>query len=123
MGGDACVADTDDPELARRKLSAGIAHAVDFRGGQRVRAALQGPPDPLSASGEALTVPLELVRDPERDVALVRLGDEEVVLQPGDWSEWIPVGFASAAVCTRSRSVPSSVGTSAHLSVSASVMR
>jgi predicted AlkP superfamily phosphohydrolase/phosphomutase len=84
---------TDDPELARRKLSAGIAHAVDFRGGQRVRAALQGPPDPLSATGEALTVPLEIVRDPERDVALVRLGDEEVVLQPGDWSEWIPVGF------------------------------
>jgi predicted AlkP superfamily phosphohydrolase/phosphomutase len=84
---------TDDAELAKRKLSAGIAHAVDFRGGQRARAALQGPPDPLSAKGEALTVPLEIVRDPERDVVLVRLGDEEVVLQPGDWSEWIPVGF------------------------------
>lgn len=84
---------TDDAELARRKISAGIAHAVDFRGGQRASAALQGPPDPLSASGEALTVPLEIVRDPERDVALVRLGDQEVVLQPGDWSEWISVGF------------------------------
>jgi predicted AlkP superfamily phosphohydrolase/phosphomutase len=84
---------TDDPELARRKISAGVVHAVDFRGGQRATTALEGPPDPLSASGAPLTVPIEIVRDPERDVALVRLGDEEVVLQPGDWSEWIPVGF------------------------------
>jgi predicted AlkP superfamily phosphohydrolase/phosphomutase len=84
---------TDDAELAARKLTGGLAHAVDFRGGQRASGALQGPPDPLSAKGEPLTVPLEVVRDPERDVALVRLGEEEVVLQPGEWSEWIPVGF------------------------------
>jgi predicted AlkP superfamily phosphohydrolase/phosphomutase len=84
---------TDDPELAKRKLPGGIAHQVDFRGGQRARAALQGPPDPLSAGGAPLTVDMEIVRDPDRDVVLVRLGDDEVVLQPGEWSEWVPIGF------------------------------
>lgn len=84
---------TDDPELAGRKMNAGIGHLVDFQGGQRARGALRGPPDPSSDQGEPLAVPVEIVRDPDRDVALVRLGDEEVVLQPGEWSEWIPVGF------------------------------
>lgn len=82
---------TDEPALAKRKIAGGIVHAVDFGGGQRVRAALEGPP--ASDPAKPLTADLDVVRDPERDVVLVRLGDEEVVLQPGDWSEWIPFGF------------------------------
>lgn len=81
---------TDDPELAKRRLPGGIAHQVDFAGGQRARAALQGPP---GSGGKPLTVDLDIVRDPDRDVVLVRLGDEEVILQPGDWSEWSAIDF------------------------------
>lgn len=84
---------TDDPAFVGRKVSGGVIHALDFGSGHRARAGLEGPPDMLSAKGEPLTVDVDIARDPERDVALVRVGGEEHVLQPGDWTDWIPVGF------------------------------
>lgn len=84
---------TDEPAFQGRESSGGIIHTLDFGNGQRARAALHGPPDPMSATGEITTVDIEIIRDPERPVALVRLGDEEHILQPGEWTEWLPVQF------------------------------
>ena len=84
---------TDEPAFQDREASGGIIHTLDFGAGQRARAALHGPPDPMSATGEVTTVDIEIIRDPERPVALIRLGDEEHILQPGEWTEWLPVHF------------------------------
>lgn len=84
---------TDDPERAGRPASGGVVHRLDFGGGQKAVAHLAGPPDPFSAAGDDLELPLEVVVDRERDVALVRLDDESVILRPGEWSGWYPVRF------------------------------
>lgn len=84
---------TDDAGMLGRPLKAGIAHRIDFGGGDRATSALDGPPNPTRTSPEAMAVPLEVVRDPERDVALIRLGGRELVLAAGEWSDWTPIAF------------------------------
>lgn len=82
---------TDDPAFVGRKASGGIVHALDFGGGNRARASLHGLP---GEDGQApLQIDVDIVRDPAQPVVLVRLGDDEHILQPGEWTEWIPVGF------------------------------
>jgi predicted AlkP superfamily phosphohydrolase/phosphomutase len=84
---------TDDAALAARTVKGGIVQRIDFRGGQRAHTVLTGPPSPLSATGEPMTLAVELVRDSRDDVVLVRLGDRDVILAAGEWSEWQPVEF------------------------------
>ena len=84
---------TDDAALATRPLKGGIAHRIDFAGGQRARAALAGPPNPTRTSGAAMRLDLEIVRDSRADLALVRLGGRDLVMVAGEWSEWQPVAF------------------------------
>ena len=84
---------SDDPADAERKFSGGIFHALSFDQGERAQTRLDGPPDPLSATDETMTVDVSIVRDRERGAARLRVGDSDHILQPGEWTEWIPVGF------------------------------
>lgn len=84
---------TDDAAVAARPASGGIVHRVEFGRGHRARTTLTGPASPLSADGDAMALSLELVRDPEDDTLLVRLGDRDVVLAAGEWSAWTPIEF------------------------------
>lgn len=110
----------DDPDQPGSKvgksLSGGFVHALDFAGtdgagpGHAATASLNGPPNPLSADaerviqgdktvadgirdGDIMSVEVEVVRDPERDVALLTLDDQQILLTPGEWTEWVPVSF------------------------------
>jgi predicted AlkP superfamily phosphohydrolase/phosphomutase len=84
---------TDDPAFAQRSLSGGVVHLLDFGQGQKVAATLDGPANPMSASGTPMRVSVDIARDRERPVALIRVGDTQVIMQPGEWSRWIRVGF------------------------------
>ena len=85
---------TDDPRFADRPLTGGVLHRLDFSDDdQRASASLVGPTDPTSARGTSLSLPVEVLRDRQRDVALVRVGDTEVILTPGEFSAWLPVTF------------------------------
>jgi predicted AlkP superfamily phosphohydrolase/phosphomutase len=84
---------TDDEAVAARPSKGGIVHRVAFGGGQRVRTAITGPANPLSADGDAMMLDLEIVRDPERDAAVLRLGERDIVLAAGEWSDWEPIEF------------------------------
>ncbi|NEZ04124.1 phosphodiesterase [Wenzhouxiangella sp. XN201] len=57
----------------------------------RIESDFEGPPDPLLESAEPMTVPL--VMTPGEEGARVRLGDDEVTLAEGEWSDWIRVEF------------------------------
>ena len=87
------VLTTDGEVAAAGNPSGGRVHLLEPRGDQRYAADLAGPPDPLSADGDILTLPVEVIVDRRRPVALVRLGDRPVILQPGEWSAWVPIGF------------------------------
>ncbi|HET6612368.1 MAG TPA: alkaline phosphatase family protein [Kofleriaceae bacterium] len=73
--------------------TSGMVHALSFSDSQRATTTLIGPPDPLSAVGKSLTLPVEVIRDVRHKTALIRLGDAEVILEEGAWSDWVPVHF------------------------------
>jgi predicted AlkP superfamily phosphohydrolase/phosphomutase len=52
---------------------------------------LEGPADPLTPGAPALNTSLLL--DPVGDRVRVRLGDADIQLSPGEWSDWITVSF------------------------------
>ena len=83
---------TNDPALVGAKMSGGIVAALEFVG-QKAGAVLQGPGNPLSAAGDAMSLPVEVIVDRRRPVALIRLGDSQLILQPGEWSQWLRISF------------------------------
>ena len=67
-----------------------------------VEATLKGPPDlfhlrpgQLPGPRDYLTARVTVQLDPESDTAVVRVGDETVLLREGEWSDWVQVKFAA----------------------------
>lgn len=65
-----------------------------------LEATLKGPPDlfrlrpgQVPGPGDHLTTRLTVHLDPEFDTALVRAGEETVLLREGEWSDWIELRF------------------------------
>jgi predicted AlkP superfamily phosphohydrolase/phosphomutase len=56
---------------------------------------LEGPPDPLKPDAPPLSTPMILqpVGDPVGNKVRVQLGDADIELGPGEWSDWIGVEF------------------------------
>ncbi len=73
--------------------SGGLVHRISFGTGDRASTSITGPADPLSADGDAMQLPVEIVRDPDVGAALIRIGDREVILTAGEWSRWEPISF------------------------------
>jgi predicted AlkP superfamily phosphohydrolase/phosphomutase len=96
---------TDQPVPGRRDLKGDIqlvsVQDDDLDGTpDTVRASLKGPPDlfrlppgRVPEDGDYLTAPVTIHLDPEADVALVRAGGAQLVLQEGEWSEWVELRF------------------------------
>ncbi|HUP51609.1 MAG TPA: alkaline phosphatase family protein, partial [Longimicrobiales bacterium] len=55
---------------------------------------LRGPPNPLLVEPEDLRSDFTVYIDPVRPVVSIEIGDEELILAEGDWSEWVPVEYA-----------------------------
>ena len=58
-----------------------------------VEAELLGPDNPLLREPSKLTAPFTAYLDPETECAKIELGDQEIVLQVGEWSDWLEVDF------------------------------
>lgn len=85
---------TDAPaeELGVGGLTGGSIFPVQVRDGV-VEAALVGPPDSLHAGHASVEAPFRVYLDAERDVARVDIQGRKLLLQPGEWSEWVRVRF------------------------------
>ncbi len=64
----------------------------------RATAILEGPANVLRQPGPGGEVPslelrLDIARDPQAEVARVTVGDETVLLNEGEWSDWLHVAF------------------------------
>lgn len=72
--------------------SAGYVQRADIRRGV-LRAALRGPPNPLLVEPENLLADFTVYLDPVRPTVKIEIGDEELVLEEGDWSDWVTVEY------------------------------
>ncbi|MBZ0112066.1 MAG: alkaline phosphatase family protein [Thermoanaerobaculia bacterium] len=54
---------------------------------------LDGPPNPFVRKKEKAQAPFEVRTDPDEPVAKLVVGDEERILQVGEWSDWVPVAL------------------------------
>lgn len=58
-----------------------------------VEAELLGPDNPLLREPNKLTAPFTVYLDPETASAKIELGEQQIVLQVGEWSDWLEVDF------------------------------
>jgi predicted AlkP superfamily phosphohydrolase/phosphomutase len=83
---------TNAPNWKAGTVSGGIIESVTLRDGVG-RSRITGPPNPLLESSPNAMADLELVVDPQNPVALVRVADGRLLLQQGEWSDWLAVRF------------------------------
>ncbi len=58
-----------------------------------VEASLYGPDNPYLVKKTKVEAPFKVFTDPDEPVALIEIGDQELVLEVGQWSDWVTVEF------------------------------
>lgn len=81
-----------DPFFEERTVGGGAFYPLDYWD-DVATGELHGPPNTLLKEPEDLTTEFQLFVDPEEDAALLRVGEEERLLETGEWSDWVPVEF------------------------------
>lgn len=76
----------------KREVAGGEIRELDYWDGI-ARGALHGPPNPFRKDGQETTVPFTLYVDEVSGAAKLELGDEERLLEVGEWSDWVPFQF------------------------------
>lgn len=85
---------TERELLAKKRVSGGRVHLLRVLTPTEATSQLDGPPDPLSPTGAEMKLPVTVHFGPKADGALIRLGDTELVLREGEWSDWIEISFS-----------------------------
>jgi len=83
---------TTAPERITDKVTGGTVYGIELENGV-FKGKLKGPPNPLSSTGDTVKADFTVHVDASRPVAKIVLGDQEVILQEGEWSEWLDVKF------------------------------
>ncbi len=87
---------TPDVSKAGKLVDGGRFVQLRIRG-HRGTSILEGPVDFLSRNDDSLRLqtPLAVVRDPDARVAKIQLSGNTLLLNEGEWSNWIPIVFRS----------------------------
>ncbi len=86
---------TDDPLQQTGALNGGRAYLVQ-REGSRIAARLEGPYNTLRKGQPAAGVEFTAYLDPLEPVAKIVIQGREILLQEGEWSDWVRVEFPLA---------------------------
>lgn len=78
--------------LGTRAVSGGRVSAVDVVD-NIVRAELAGPDNPFRTPARTVRVPFTVYLDSTAAAAKIAIGDEQRVLEVGEWTDWVPVEF------------------------------
>jgi predicted AlkP superfamily phosphohydrolase/phosphomutase len=94
--GEFTMLDTEAP--ARERRVGGGRFVRLAMSNHRATTELEGPENFLlkpeeGKRPEKMTVRLSIVRDPDHDVAKIEVGDRVVVLNAGEWSDWVQLDF------------------------------
>jgi hypothetical protein len=83
---------TDDPVETSRSVAGGRFIKITFDQGHALFS-LDGPGNTLRKDGRPVSANVVIDVDPDNPVARVKTGDQVIILQEGEWSDWIPVEF------------------------------
>jgi len=83
---------TDDPAEQRKTVAGGKVVHVNIENGG-VGLSLDGPSNPFRRDGATATSQFMAHVDPVNPAVRFDVGDEQVILKQGEWSDWIPVTF------------------------------
>lgn len=83
---------TDAPPEDAEDISGGRIFPVTVAD-QRVEATLVGPINTFRKQGGSATIDFVVMLDPEQPVAKIVIQDTELLLNQGEWSEWVRVEF------------------------------
>jgi len=83
---------TDRLAFLGQEISGGHVFTVEEEDGV-IQGQLVGPDHPLKTTPEPLTADFTVYLDPDRAAIKLVVGDEERVLEEGEWSDWVPVLF------------------------------
>ena len=64
-----------------------------FPEGDKVSDVIEGPPNTFLADSPVMEIPLTAWIDPENPVARIDLGDQQIILNQGEWSDWVILKF------------------------------
>ncbi len=73
-------------------ISGGEIYPLDYWQGT-AEGTLYGPPDPCQPGEPQLSTEFSVYVDAERPVAKLVVGEEQRILEVGEWSDWVPVAF------------------------------
>ena len=76
----------------KRTESGGIRKPLIFKR-DVAKAKLTGPPNTLLKHPEDTEIDFEVYRSPDKPMARVEIQDQTLILQEGEWSDWVPVSF------------------------------
>jgi predicted AlkP superfamily phosphohydrolase/phosphomutase len=83
---------TDEPAGSYGDVAGGRVFYVRVRR-DRVEAELPGPDNSFERDSPRLSIPFTVLIDASNPVAKVIIQERQVLLKPGEWSEWVPVRF------------------------------
>jgi predicted AlkP superfamily phosphohydrolase/phosphomutase len=83
---------TDDPAFKAGPVSGGVIHRIE-RGQNAIHAFLEGPPNAFVAGAPYAKREFTIRVDPSNPVALIELGDQRILLNEGEWSDWLTADF------------------------------
>lgn len=83
---------TNAPEFKPGKVSGGEIYRIDFEQ-HRAVASILGPPNPFRAENPSAEARFSIHVDPKNPVALIQTDEQRVLLNVGEWSDWVTVNF------------------------------
>ena len=83
---------TTVPERITEDVSGGVVYRAELVDNV-LDATLVGPPNPFLVAGNSVRAEFKVYADPTRPVAKIVIDDQEIILQEGEWSEWVTVDF------------------------------
>ncbi len=83
---------TDEPQQLGREVTGGAIYELKLADGH-ARPKLYGPANTLREGAPQTAAEFDLYVDREHGLAKVALGGSQVLLRPGEWSDWITVSF------------------------------
>lgn len=83
---------TDDPSFKAGAVSGGEIYRLRLRNNM-VSTNISGPPNPFLEDNPLAKAELKINVDPENPVALIRVDEQDILLNIAEWSDWVKVEF------------------------------